>query len=86
MRSVVEHMNDPMTCLSSYPADQHEAIGLRRVRQIETLARFAYERLLSTPDLRQHFASDATLADFWRLPSEQRQLLWGSQFDINAVA
>lgn len=86
MRSVVEHMNDPITCLSSYPADQHEAVALRRVRQIEALARFAYERLLSTADLRQRFASDATIAEFWRLPSDQRQHLWGSQFDINAVA
>jgi hypothetical protein len=57
MRSVVEHMNDPTACLSSYPVDQHEAIALRRVRQIEALVRFAYERLLSTPDLRRHFTS-----------------------------
>ena len=86
MRSVVEHMNDSTTCLSAYPVDEREVIALRRVRQIEALARFAYERLLSTPDLRRHFTSDATIADFWRLPSEQRQPLWGSQFDINAVA
>ena len=86
MRSVVEHMNDPATRLSSYPADQHEAVALRRVRQIEALARFAYERLLARPDLRQQFACDASISDFWRLPSNQRQPLWGSQFDINAVA
>jgi len=86
MRSVVEHMNDPASCLTAYPAAQHEAVALRRVRQIEALARFTYERVLSTPDLRLHFESDATIGDFWRLPSNQRQPLWGIQFDVDAIA
>ena len=86
MRSVVEHMNDPTTCLSSYPADQHETVALRRVRQIEGLARFAYERFFSSANLRQHFTSDAGISGFWQMPSNQRQALWGGQLDVSAVA
>jgi len=56
------------------------------VRALEALARFAYERILSAPDLRRHFKSDTTITEFWSLPSNQRQPLWGTQFDVDAVA
>ena len=85
MRSVVEHMNDPHECLSSYPAEQREPIALRRVRQVETLARFSYMKLLANKPLLHHFRSDAKLGGFWNLPLAERKALWGSQLNLESV-
>jgi hypothetical protein len=85
MRSVVEHMNDPDACLSKYPTEQCEAIALRRVRQIEAVARFSYAKLLANPKLMQYFKSDSELSGFWKLPSAERKALWENQLDPDSV-
>jgi hypothetical protein len=85
MRSEVEHMNEPTGCLSSYHSEQREAIALRRVRQIEALARFSYSKLLRSATLLQYFRSDSELDAFWKRPEAERKALWGNDLDLDSV-
>jgi hypothetical protein len=54
----------------------------QRTRQAERLACFAYSRVLLDATVQAHFRSDDTLAQFWKLPDDQRHAIWGKPLDI----
>lgn len=64
MRSDTEHLHEWDKAVQSYPANQREDVCWHRTRQIEQLASDAYSRLLRGAALREHFRTDATIADF----------------------
>ncbi len=82
MRSATEHLHPLDKAVQNYPVEQREAVCWQRTRQIEHLARDAYSRVLRNADLRNHFLTDDAIADFWKLPDDQRLSLWGDPLDI----
>ena len=49
---------------------------------MERLACEAYSRILREAPLREHFKSEAAIADFWKLPDDRQRGLWGKPVDI----
>ena len=84
MRSDTEHLQDWNRAVQAYPASEREDVCLQRTRQMEQLACFAYSRLLTNPQIREHFRTDSAIADFWRLTENARRAAWGSEIDITA--
>jgi hypothetical protein len=84
MRSDTEHLHEWDRAVQCYPAAQREDVCWHRTRQIEHLACNAYARLLRDGALREHFRTEAAIADFWKLPDDQRRVLWGKPIDIAA--
>jgi hypothetical protein len=82
MRSDTEHLHEWDRAVQGYPAAQREDVCWHRTRQIEQLACTAYERVLADSTIREHFRTEATIADFWRLPDDKRRTLWGNPIDI----
>jgi hypothetical protein len=82
MRCDVEHIHPWDRHLQKYPEDGRLNIANMRVRQMEALARESYRRILSNGEIRAHFESDATLENFWSLPGEERQRIWGDGIDV----
>jgi hypothetical protein len=73
-------MNDCKPVLAHYPADDQDALALRRAYQAQLLASSLYERLLTAPALSMRFASDDDTDAFWRRDThEQRGNLGESQ-------
>jgi hypothetical protein len=85
MRGDTEHLQDWQRALKNHPATDRENIAFQRTRQMESLASFAYARVLDDENLWKHFSEDSALAKFWALPDDQRKTLWESQFDLNTV-
>jgi hypothetical protein len=84
MRSDTEHLNPWDEAVQNYPQDQREDVCWHRTRQLERLACDAYSRLLRDAALRQHFQTETTISAFWKLPDDQRRMLWGKPLDITA--
>jgi hypothetical protein len=82
MRSDTEHLNPWDDAVQSYPHGQREDVCWHRTRQIEHLACDAYSRLLHDAVLRKHFETEAAIDAFWKLPEDQRCVLWGKPLDI----
>jgi len=57
----------------------------RRTRQMESLASFAYHRILTDPDIGKHFVSKEVQQEFWTLGDEQRLDIWGDRIDLAAI-
>ncbi len=85
MRCDAEHVHDWDRSLQNLGSEKPEDVASWRVRQMEALASFAYDRILSTPALLQHFKDDVSLAAFWKLPNQLRTALWGTRLDISAI-
>jgi len=85
IRSFVEHLHHPLDAMDCGRCYESYVSLYRCARQAEALARYCLERLLSTPELRDHFQSDEAIAAFWKLPMHEQQKLWGSTLDIGAV-
>ena len=82
MRSATEHLNQWEDPEQSYTFDEREALAFQRTRQMEHLACDAYSRLLRNPALRDHFRTDDTIAEFWKLPDSEKRQLWGTPLDL----
>ena len=82
MRSATEHLHPWDKAVQNDPVEEREYVYWQRTRQLEHLARDAYSRVLRNAKLRQHFQTDDTIANFWKLPDDQRRLLWGDPLDI----
>jgi len=85
MRSDTEHLQDWQRALKDHPAFDRENVAFQRTRQMESLASFAYGRIVDDERLWQHFGEDSVLEKFWALPDDQRRKLWGSQFDLSKI-
>lgn len=86
IRSAVEHMHGMEAALGDYPEEQHKAIGLTRLRQIETLARGVYLRAVTSPAQRAIFKTDADIDVFWGLRDDERRRTWGEPIVIASTS
>lgn len=87
IRSAAEHLNrwDEAEAARSYPPDERETVCWQRTLQMERLACDAYSRLLGNSALRDHFRTDDTIAEFWKLQDGQRCQIWGPPLDLAAA-
>jgi hypothetical protein len=84
MRSDTEHLQDWNRAVQNYPATEQEDVCLQRTRQMERLACFAYSRVLLDSSVQAHYRTDDTLAQFWKLPDDQKRAIWGKALDLSA--
>ncbi len=87
MRSAAEHLNrwDEAEAAQSYQPGERETVCWQRTLQMERLACDAYSRLLRDRALRDHFRTDDTIAEFWKLQDGQRRQIWGPPVDLAAA-
>jgi hypothetical protein len=86
MRSATEHLHTWDTRMQQYTPAARKAIALRRIRQAEKLASAAILRILTVPDVRTWFSSDARITEFWRLRDDERSAIWGEPFRLSEVS
>lgn len=82
MRSATEHLNPWDGPVEKYPLDEREEVCWKRTQQVERLACNAYERLLRSASLREHFRTDDSINGFWKLLDHQTREIWGAPLDI----
>ena len=82
MRSDTEHLQDWNRAVQNYPVSERENVCWQRTRQIGKLACYAFSRVLLDSDVQSHYRTDVTLAQFWKLPDDQRRAIWGKPLDI----
>ena len=85
LRSMFEHLNDWEPALASYKKNTREDLALRRTRQMEKLACFAYSQILENRTLRNHFSSETKIRAFWHEQASQRRRIWGNHLDLLSV-
>ena len=85
MRSDVEHVHELSRTIHYLPAADRETVALRRTRQAEALACFAYRRIFADPSLRTHFESDQAIQPFWAQGQTAIRNAWGQSLDLLAV-
>lgn len=87
LRSDAEHLHEWNRSIGALPPAEGENIALWRTRQVERLACFAYSRILTEPNILEHFADDATLAAFWETHDDATRVrLWGGRLDLSTIA
>jgi hypothetical protein len=82
MRCDVEHVHASDRYLQKYPEDERKGIATMRSRQMETLARESYRRILLDSGIRAHFKTDDTLNAFWALAYDEQRKIWGEGIDV----
>lgn len=83
MRCDVEHVHAADRFLkANYPDYQIETIAGIRTRQMETLARESYRRILTDASVRAYFETEDTLNAFWALDEKDRRKIWGKPIDV----
>jgi len=85
LRSKVEHMHPWQEALRCSAGQDPEELAMRRLRQMDILARHLYLRLCKDPLLRQRFATDEAIDEFWSLPREEQERLWAPPVALTAV-
>ena len=83
MRSDTEHLNEWDKSLTAH--SDPEQTAFERTLEVESLASFAYVRILEDAALRENFVDDEKLKEFWALDDRARREAWGSQFDLAKV-
>lgn len=78
-RSDVEHLNEDRL-LEPFEREKRLEL-LRKEAIIEYVARTALNHILSNEALWPHFANRAGLTNFWSLPPDERQKIWGKPVD-----
>ena len=83
LRNQVEHMNEIVFEMAEGLAANEEELAAIRVFQARRLACEAYERVLSSPGLLQHFCTDRSIDEFWSMEVERREKVWGPPFKLD---
>ena len=87
MRSDAEHIHEWDRSLRNHPKTQRDSIALQRTRQVETLVKSIYARILLDEALSQHFQTDDALAAFWKKTEPERRAIWGTRIlDLTGVS
>lgn len=85
LRSKVEHLH-PL--IEVYPdlekGEATELIDLR-VRMVERIARDAYVNILLNPKLLMFFENNDLIAQFWGLPDNEREKIWGEKMILENI-
>jgi hypothetical protein len=86
MRCDSEHMHAVDRKLrEEYPTandEELDEVATVRVRQMESLARESYRRIMTNPTIRDHFATDASIEAYWALQEHERLAIWGEGIDV----
>ena len=83
MRSDTEHLNEWDKSLTVH--SDPEQVAFERTLQMESLASFAYARILEDGALRKSFEDEGKLKEFWALDDGGRRKSWGPQLDLSRV-
>lgn len=62
--------------------EELDEVATVRVRQMESLARESYRRILTNTKIRDHFATDASIEAYWSLQEHERAAIWGKGIDV----
>jgi len=82
VRSAVEHLHE-----YKYLEEFNREIRLDLIQKeaiVEWIARSALARVIAQEALWKHFANTPALSEFWDLPRDIRQQIWGASVDIQA--
>jgi hypothetical protein len=82
MRSDAEHLHSWERAVMSYPVDERDDICWQRTRQMQSLACDAYSRILLNPNIREHFRTETSLENFWRLGDHATRAIWEKPLNI----
>jgi len=85
IRSHVEHLHSPLDALAGSNEERIE-LANRRTRQADTLARFAFARILGSGPLLEVFRTDRSIDDFWARPDHERRAAWGVPLELVHIA
>lgn len=86
VRSMVEHLHDPVECYSGSKFERWLALW-RDAVVAEELARYTIRRFALQDALWHHFRNDAAARAFWEdLSSTDRRELWGAPADLDVIA
>lgn len=77
MRGATEHLNPLIDSLEEYPAANRRTIAQQRICQVQLLASYIYEIVLSNAALRTVFTSDANTTAFWQRQRVEQRQEWG---------
>ena len=83
MRSDTEHLNEWDKSLTTH--SDPEQTAFERTLQMESVAAFAYARILEDAALRENFEDEEKLKEFWALDDGVRRKAWGPPFDLAKV-
>lgn len=83
LRSCAEHMNGMEEVLGGC-AEPHRT-AWKRCLESELLASEIYFRLLSAPDLLQHFTDDDAILTLWKQKDHVVHAVWGNPLDLTAI-
>jgi hypothetical protein len=83
MRSDTEHLNEWDKSLITHT--EPEQTAFERTLQMESVASFAYTRILEDGALRKSFEDEEKLGEFWALDDGVRRKTWGHQYDLETV-
>jgi hypothetical protein len=86
IRSSVEHLHSPYETVTGSSERERRLLVLRRTMEAEALARYCVSTLLMNPAAWLHFQDDSALSSFWKLSASDRQAIWGTPMDLNAVS
>ena len=86
IRSAVEHLNDQLSVLAKPTERESILTVLRHAYEVQELARYCLNRILSRPQLLQFFVEDSELQRFWELTHVERCSLWGDPLDLPGVS
>jgi hypothetical protein len=85
IRSKVERLHSPLSLISGNSVKEKEDLLYRRVRQADSLARFAARHVLGSEALTEAFKTDENIDAFWHEPDGERTKRWGERLDLEAV-
>jgi hypothetical protein len=83
VRSAVEHLHE-----YEYLEEFNREVRLDLVKKeaiVEWIARSALARMIAQEALWKHFANTPALTEFWALPPDKRQEIWGAPVDSQAA-
>lgn len=84
MRSQVEHMHD--YGLDRAKTERERRLFVMRMTALtESIARSCVRQFLLNRNVWPHFVTREALSDFWKMPSRDRQAIWGAPSDMDAL-
>ena len=85
IRSFVEYLHSLYKTISA-PSDKKHLKLVKRTFEAEAIARYCIQHFLLNRDLLTHFNDDESLDEFWGLPEDERQRIWGEQLNIDSIS
>jgi hypothetical protein len=84
LRGRVEHLDEFKSMVVGTEAEFITHFELR-ARQLEQVARFVYQKILTERELLMRFITDDSITDFWNEIEKEGNDLWVNKFDLDSV-